>query len=167
MVTATDRTPGPATQPCLRRLVPARQLVVEQALSCCDRNRLDAGHPRDPFHRVDVRRSARRVVVRAGTQVIAETTEAQALQETGLPICWYLPHRDVRTDMLTPSATHTTFPYKGVADYWTVRAGDVEVIDGVWSYPQAFGAARQVTGMLSLLGEGLSVDIAASDDRGR
>ena len=41
-----------------------------------------AGHPRDPFHRVDVRQSARPVRIEVGGEVVAETTNARLLFET-------------------------------------------------------------------------------------
>lgn len=40
-----------------------------------------------------------------------------------------------------------------------MNAGDVEVVDGARCYPQPFDAGRQITGMLSLLGEGLSREV--------
>ncbi len=43
---------------------------------------------RDPFHRVDVHDSSREVVVRVGGRVVAQTTRAKLLFETGLPVYW-------------------------------------------------------------------------------
>ncbi len=72
-------------------------------------------HPRDPYHRIDVLRSSRHVVVRWGDVVVADSTRPRMLVETGLPIRWYLPREDVRTDLLKASFTTTRCPYKGVA----------------------------------------------------
>src|SRR3954447_762888 len=91
-------------------------------------------HPRDPYHRVDVVRSSRHVVVRVGEQVIAESTRPLALFETGLPTRWYLPEDDVRTELLAPSDTRTGCAYKGFASYWSVRLGDELEEDVVWTY---------------------------------
>jgi len=54
-----------------------------------------AGHPRDPFHRVDVRRSARPVRTEVDGDVVAETTRARLLLETSLPLRFHLPREDV------------------------------------------------------------------------
>ena len=43
------------------------------------------GHPRDPFHRVDTRRSSRRVTVTVGGRELVSTDRAVGLYETGLP----------------------------------------------------------------------------------
>ncbi|MGH3664780.1 MAG: DUF427 domain-containing protein [Egibacteraceae bacterium] len=74
-------------------------------------------HPRDPYHRVDVRRASQQVVVRAGGHVVAETQRPLLLFETGLPVRYYLPAADVRTDLLAASDTQSRCPYKGAAAY--------------------------------------------------
>ncbi|MGE3719949.1 MAG: DUF427 domain-containing protein [Bauldia sp.] len=43
------------------------------------------GHPRNPYHRIDVRRSTREVRVRFNGEVIANTHRGLFLFETGLP----------------------------------------------------------------------------------
>ena len=117
------------------------------------------GHIRDPYHRVDVRQSSRRVRVLAGDQVIAETTRPMLLSETGLPNRFYFPPEDVRSDLLHPTQTHTVCPYKGTASYWTVQAGDTKLTDAVWSYPQAGGDSDKVSGYLSFLHDELTVEV--------
>ncbi|HZD66833.1 MAG TPA: DUF427 domain-containing protein, partial [Acidimicrobiales bacterium] len=58
------------------------------------------GHLRDPFHRVDARRSSRRVTVRAEGEILAQSDRPVAVCETGLPIRWYLPLDDLRPEVL-------------------------------------------------------------------
>ena len=113
-----------------------------------DEDDLVEGHLRDPYHRVDVRRSSRRVRVLLGDTVLAESGRPLLLSETGLPNRFYLPADDVRQDLLEASDTHTVCPYKGTASYWSVRAGDRKLADAVWSYPQAEGDASGVSGYL-------------------
>jgi uncharacterized protein (DUF427 family) len=116
------------------------------------------GHLRDPYHRVDVRRSARRVRVLLGDTVLADTTRPLLLSETGLPNRFYIPAEDVRHDLLEPTGTHTHCPYKGTASYWSVRAGDGKLTDAVWSYPRAEGDSAAVSGYLSFLHDDLTVE---------
>ena len=92
-------------------------------------------HPRDPYHRVDVRSSSRQVVVRAGGQVVADSERPKLLFETGNPIRYYLPLVDVRTDLLTESETVSQCPYKGEGQHWHLAAGDEHVEDAGWSLP--------------------------------
>ena len=118
------------------------------------------GHIRDPYHRVDVRRSSRPVRVLLGGTVLAETRSPLLLSETGLPNRFYIPVHDVRQDLLEESDTHTVCPYKGTASYWTVSAGDRKLADAVLVLPAGRGRLRR--------GERLPVVPARrADHRGR
>jgi uncharacterized protein (DUF427 family) len=119
-------------------------------------------HPRDPYTRIDVLRSSRRVVVRWGDTVVADSTRPRMLLETGLRPRWYLPREDVRTDLLEPSYTTSRCPYKGVAQYWTLRDGDREERDVVWSYPEPMHDAQAVDGLLCFFDERLDVSVDGS-----
>jgi uncharacterized protein (DUF427 family) len=115
------------------------------------------GHVRDPYHRVDVRRTGRRVRVTAGGTEVADTRRALLLSETGLPNRYYLPAADVRTDLLAPSDTHTVCPYKGTASYRTLEADGVRIADAVWSYPEPLQDARRIAGHYCFHAEGVQV----------
>ena len=105
-------------------------------------------HPRDPYTRIDVLRTSRRVVVQVGDTVVADSTRPRMLLESGLPVRWYLPPEDVRTDLLAPSRTTTRCPYKGIAHYWSLQLPDRREQDLVWSYPQPLREAEAVRAML-------------------
>ncbi|PRX97421.1 DUF427 domain-containing protein [Allonocardiopsis opalescens] len=115
------------------------------------------GHLRDPYHRVDVRRSSRRVRVTLGDEVIAESDRPRLLSETGLPNRLYLPPEDVRRDLLQPSETTSVCPYKGNASYWSLRVGDRRLDDAAWSYPAPLAEALDVAGYLCFLHDDLTV----------
>jgi len=82
-------------------------------------------------HTITIERGDRHIRVVHGQQVLAETDRALVLRETGCPVRYYIPEADVRTDLLTPSDTHTHCPFKGTASYWSLP----EAPDLVWSYP--------------------------------
>ena len=92
------------------------------------------GHPRDPYHRVDVRPSSREVRVTFAGETVARTRRGLFLFETGLPARYYIPQDDVRMDLLTPTAKSSYCPYKGRASYWSLRVGDREAADAAWAY---------------------------------
>jgi uncharacterized protein (DUF427 family) len=100
------------------------------------------GHPHDPFKRIDVLRSDRRIVVSHGGEVLADSRRAVALYETSLPTRWYLPPDDVRMDLLTPSDTRTVCAYKGTATYYSLASG--EAADVAWFYPDPLHDAAGV-----------------------
>ena len=78
-------------------------------------------HPRDPYTRVDILPSSRHVRVELDGVTIAETTKPTLLFETGLPVRYYLPKTHVRMDLLTPTESVSHCPYKGDAEYWSIR----------------------------------------------
>ncbi len=57
-------------------------------------------HPKDPYHRVDVLASSRRVKVTVNGEVVAETERPKILFETGLPPRYYIPEEDASGDVL-------------------------------------------------------------------
>jgi uncharacterized protein (DUF427 family) len=111
-----------------------------------------AGHPRDPFHRVAVRRSARPVRIEVDGEVVAETTDARLLFETQLPTRFYLPRDDVRVELL-PSERRSYCPYKGHASYWTVDAGGRRREDLGWSYEQPLPDIVAIAGLVAFWDE--------------
>jgi uncharacterized protein (DUF427 family) len=106
------------------------------------------GHPREPFHRVDIRQTMRPVRIEVGGDVIAETTRARLLFETSLPTRFYLPREDMRVD-LHPSSRRTYCPYKGEASYWSVDAGGRQRKDLGWSYEQPLTDVVAITGLVA------------------
>lgn len=105
-------------------------------------------HPRDPYHRVDVRRSSRPVRIEVGGEVVAETTSARLLCETSLPMRFYLPREDVRLE-LQPSSSESYCPYKGEASYWSIEAGGRRLEDVAWSYEQPLPPASEIAGLVA------------------
>lgn len=85
------------------------------------------GHPRDPFKRLDIRRSSRQVEVVVDSTVIARSGAPVILRETGLPLRWYLPRGHVRLDVLEPSGKTTWCAYKGEASYYDIVVGEARI----------------------------------------
>ncbi|MDN5757285.1 MAG: DUF427 domain-containing protein [Tomitella sp.] len=125
------------------------------------------GHLRDPYHRVDVRRTRRLVRIVAGDEVIAETDHAQLLSETGLPNRYYLPIEAVSSGVLEDSGTTTVCPYKGTATYSSARVGGRTIEDAGWAYRDPFDQVRQVAGHICFAHDELIVEVdgEATDQR--
>ncbi|WP_288026946.1 DUF427 domain-containing protein [Arthrobacter sp.] len=99
-------------------------------------------HPRDPFHRVDIRHSARHVLASSGGMVLAESTAPLMVFETGMAERTYLPESDVNWDQLIPTDSMTLCPYKGAASYWRLAGGSGE--DVAWSYQEPLAPAAEI-----------------------
>ena len=54
------------------------------------------GHAADMYHRVDIRKTSRHLVVRDGDRVVADTHHPLALYESGFAPRWYVPRAEDR-----------------------------------------------------------------------
>ena len=95
-----------------------------------------------PDYRVDLVPETRRVRVEFGGAVIADSSAALRVEETGHAPVHYLPKRDVRLDLLRPTDHHTRCPFKGEASYWTIEVPDGGTVrrseNAAWGYPAPY-----------------------------
>ena len=103
------------------------------------------GHAADAYHRIDIRKTSRHLVVHYGDQVIADTTRPLALFESGFAPRWYVPRADVNESALTAVEGQTFCPYKGVCSYYDI--GDAR--RAAWSYLAAWPEVGVVAGFIS------------------
>jgi uncharacterized protein (DUF427 family) len=110
-------------------------------------------HPRDPYTRVDILPSSRHVRVEVDGVTVAESASPRLLFETGLPVRYYLPKTHVRMDMLTPTDSESHCPYKGRAEWWSVRVGDSLHEDLAWSYRTPLPESQKIAGLVAFYNE--------------
>jgi uncharacterized protein (DUF427 family) len=103
------------------------------------------GHAADPYHRIDIRQTCRRLVVRDGTTRIADTSRPVVLYESGFAPRWYLPREDVVEAALVPADGQTFCPYKGLASYYNIGGHK----GAAWSYPRAWPEVARVSNFVS------------------
>ena len=84
--------------------------------------------------------------------VIAES-DAYEVVEGNL----YFPLTSVRQELLKPSGTHTTCPWKGRASYYSVQIDGVENKDAAWYYPAPSKAAENIKDHVAF-GRGVDVE---------
>jgi uncharacterized protein (DUF427 family) len=101
--------------------------------------------------------------VSVGGMLLADTHRPVLLFETGLPTRYYIPREDVRLDLLETTEHHTGCPYKGTAQYWSLR-GEADVPPNVvWSYPDPLPAVGTIKGLLAFYNE--VADIVVDGER--
>ncbi len=118
-------------------------------------------HARDPFVRIDILPSHRRVQITLAGTIVADTTNALFLYETGLPTRYYIPPSDVRTDLLTRAETRSSCPYKGDADYWSADIAGRTFADSVWAYPDPVRESTPIKNHMCFFSEhvdGITID---------
>jgi uncharacterized protein (DUF427 family) len=120
-------------------------------------------HPRSPYTRIDILASSRHVRIEVDGVIVADSRSPRILFETGLPPRYYLPLSDIRTDLLRPTATQTSCPYKGTASYWSVDAGKGLHEDIVWIYRTPLPESQKIAGLVAFYDE--KVDIFVDGER--
>lgn len=103
-------------------------------------------YPRPP----DLVSDSRRVLVRAGEKIIADSSRAARVLETASPPTFYLPPDDVNMDLLRPANGTSMCEWKGRAGYWSVvLAGGTNIAKVAWSYPAPTAEFAAIAGWLS------------------
>jgi uncharacterized protein (DUF427 family) len=103
------------------------------------------GHAADTYHRIDIRRTSRRLVVRSGATIIADTSRPLVLYESGFAPRWYVARDDVDEAQLAANATETFCPHKGICSYYDI--GDAR--RAAWSYRDAYTEVDRVSDYIS------------------
>ncbi|KAF2149784.1 DUF427-domain-containing protein [Myriangium duriaei CBS 260.36] len=122
-------------------------------------------HPKDPFKRVDIVHSTRRIRISLDGKTVADTTSAFHLYETGLPVRYYMPLTAVEQSVLRPSGTRTKCPYKGEAEYYSVVLGGKEWKDVVWYYTRPTVECAAIQGLVCFYNEKVEVEVDGKQEQ--
>ncbi|HEX2075970.1 MAG TPA: DUF427 domain-containing protein [Geodermatophilus sp.] len=76
--------------------------------------------------------------------VIAESDDVVVVEGNA---CF--PREALREDVLRPSSTQTTCPWKGRASYFSIEVDGRTNRDAAWYYPAPTDAAREITGRVA------------------
>ncbi|HXB55705.1 MAG TPA: DUF427 domain-containing protein [Vicinamibacteria bacterium] len=104
------------------------------------------GFKEHPDHRVTTKPAGVRVRVTFKGEVIADTRDAIALQESRYPPVYYLPRKDVKMQRLTRTTHSTHCPFKGDASYFSFVNGPE---NAVWSYEQPYDEMSALKEMIA------------------
>lgn len=113
-------------------------------------------HVRDPFHRVEPRRSSRRVRIELDGVVLAESSRPTLVHETQLPTRFYLPAEDVVAETV-PSDLRTRCAYKGEAAYLSFVVDGRVRKDLAWSYAAPLAGVDKLRGLVAFYDDILDV----------
>jgi uncharacterized protein (DUF427 family) len=102
-----------------------------------------------PDHPITIEPASKRVVVRSGDNVIADTVHALFLREAKYPAVQYIPRNDVDMSALVRSETTSYCPYKGEASYFSIPSGGGRFVDAVWSYEAPHDAVAEIKDYLA------------------
>ena len=118
------------------------------------------GFKKYPDHRVATRPAGVRVRVTLDGEVIADTRNAVALEESQssssvlAPVVYYVPRNDVKMERLERTTHHTHCPFKGEASYYSIKGGPE---NAVWSYEKPYDEMTAIAGLLAFYPDKVSI----------
>ncbi len=109
------------------------------------------GWKKYPKHRITTKPAGVRVQVKFNGDVIADTRDAIALEEsmsgsTVAPVVYYIPRKDVKMERLARSSHQTHCPFKGQASYYSLANGPE---NAVWTYEQPYDEMTAIKELLA------------------
>ena len=111
-----------------------------------------------PDHPITISPNPKRVRITAGDIVIADTTHALTLKEAKYPAVQYVPREDANMALLERTARTTHCPYKGDANYFSIRADGHSLENATWTYETPFPAMTEIAGHLAFYPDKVKIE---------
>lgn len=124
------------------------------------------GHRKWPEHQVREERLEGQVRVVFGGETVADSRDVVKVSEDDYPPRYYFPRTDVVMDDLQRTERTTQCPFKGKANYYSLRAGGRTAENAVWTYEEPYEEHQGLAGRLAFDDE-LVDDIIVENGRGR
>lgn len=102
-----------------------------------------------PNYEISAEVSEHNVSIEFDGITIANSDRAILYKESRLSPVYYFPRKDVRMDLLRRTTHRSHCPFKGNASYWSIKIGDDEVENAVWSYENPLDEAGAIKGHLA------------------
>jgi len=111
-----------------------------------------------PDHPITITPNPKRVRVLADGVVIADSTHALTLKEASYPAVQYIPREDADMGMLARTERTTHCPYKGDANYFSIKANGKTLDNAIWSYETPFPAMADIAGHLAFYPDKVKIE---------
>lgn len=111
-----------------------------------------------PDHPITISPTPKRVRVSADGVVIAETRRALTLKEASYPAVQYIPRADAKMDLLLRTDRVTHCPYKGDANYFSVKVGGKLIENSTWTYETPYPAMAEISGYLAFYPDRVKIE---------
>ena len=111
-----------------------------------------------PDHPITITPNPNKVRVSAGGVVIAETAQALTLKEARYPAVQYVPRTDANMALLERTARTTHCPYKGDANYFSIKANGATLENAIWTYESPYPAMAEIAGHLAFYPDKVKIE---------
>lgn len=89
------------------------------------------------------------VTVKLGDLALGESHKALELKEGSYPAVIYVPRADIDMSRLVRTEKSTTCPWKGRANYYSIRGEDGVLANAVWTYEDPKADVAAIAGHLA------------------
>lgn len=96
------------------------------------------GHKKWPDHHVIEDRFTDSIQVYFNEVKIAESSNVIKVAEDDHPDRFYFPREDIKMEYLQPTSEVSECPFKGKANYFSIKVGDKNSVNAAWSYESPF-----------------------------
>jgi len=118
-----------------------------------------------PDHPITVTATPKRMQVRYGDHVIADSAMALTLQESTYPAVIYFPREDVSMEFFSRTEKTTHCPYKGDANYYTILMDGRFADNAVWTYEHTYPAMESIQDRLAFYPNQVEIyEVGDADD---
>ena len=114
-----------------------------------------------PDHPITITPNPKRVRILAGDTVIADTTPALVLKEARYPAVQYVPRADANMALLERTGRTTHCPYKGDANYFSIKANGATLENSIWTYEEPYPAMSAIAGHLAFYPDKVKIEEVA------
>ena len=97
-----------------------------------------------PDHPISIERNPKRVVVKVGGRVVADSVDVLSLREATYPAVNYIPRKDVDMTQLARTDHSTYCPYKGDCSYFSITTNGDRGKNAVWTYEAPYESVEQI-----------------------
>ena len=97
-----------------------------------------------PDHPITIEPSQSRVVVRLGSEVLADSRNTLTLREAKYPAIHYFPRADVAMAKLSRTDHITYCPFKGDCHYFSLPGGGDRAANVVWTYEDPYPSVAAI-----------------------
>jgi uncharacterized protein (DUF427 family) len=111
-----------------------------------------------PDHPITIAPAGKHIRVSAGGVVIADTTNALSLKEASYPAVLYIPRADANMDAVSRTDRVTHCPYKGDANYYSIKTGEKVLDNAIWTYETPFPAMAEIKDYLAFYPDKVKIE---------
>lgn len=111
-----------------------------------------------PDHPITIAPAGKHIRVSAGGIVIADTTNALTLKEASYPAVVYIPRTDANMDAVSRTDRVTHCPYKGDANYYSIKTSDKVLDNAIWTYETPFPAMAEIKDYLAFYPDKVKIE---------